>query len=178
MSADIEAPEVITHVMVDIETLDTEETAVILSIGACLIPRTSCQFYVECNPGTGQMARTTSQSTVDWWNQQVPGLLPNGHELLIDSLIMFSRWLKQLPGKPVLWAKGIDFDTKVLANAYKQFNLPVPWKYNDVRDFRTMKKMLPLEGLVNSNPHNALADAKHQADVLEDIVRHWKLELR
>jgi hypothetical protein len=162
--------------MVDIETLDTEETAVILSIGACLVPRTTCQFYVECEQGLGQLNRTISQSTLDWWNTQPVGLKPNGHDLLIDSLTWFSHWLTQLPGKPIIWAKGIDFETKILANAYKMYGLPVPWKYNDVRDFRTLKKVFisVLGDSIpeNAQPHNALADAKHQADVLEMIIRN------
>ena len=176
MSAAIKPSGQVTHVMVDIETLDTVPSAVILSIGACLIPRTSCQFYVECDTIVGQGIRTTSQSTIDWWAEQPSDLKPNGHTLLIDSLNMFSKWIAQLPGRPIIWAKGIDFDCAILANAYRMYNLSVPWKYNDVRDFRTLKKVF-ISALGDSIPenrqaHNALADAKYQADVLEMIIKN------
>jgi hypothetical protein len=47
-----------------------------------------------------------------------------------------------------------------------------PWKYNDVRDFRTVKKMFG-ESMVttiqNPQPHNALEDAVFQAQQLYSI---------
>lgn len=161
-----------THVMVDIETLDTKPSAIILSIGACLIPVTTCQFYAECDEN--QPDRTYSQSTIEWWAQQSPGLKPNGTQPLIDVLSMFGRWIAQLPGEPIVWAKGIDFDCAILADAYRQYGLPLPWKYNAVRDFRTLKKVCPIGAdLVPTLSHNALADAKHQAEWLEHILAEY-----
>jgi hypothetical protein len=51
----------------------------------------------------------------------------------------------------------------------QSFGEQAPWRYSDVRDFRTIKKMFE-ESMVtarqNPNPHNALADAVYQAEEL------------
>lgn len=178
MSADIESK---VHIMVDIETLDTEPSAVILSIGACTIQDKNCQeFYCEVH-AESQPTRTRSIDTINWWSQQPAELYPgNGVLMLEDVLMEFRSWIYNLGGRPIIWTKGIDFDPKILAHAYKQFGAEVPWKYNDVRDFRTLKKMLEphIPYPKNTNPHNALADAKHQTDILNLICTTCVLELR
>lgn len=159
------------HIMVDLETWDTTSTAVILSIGAVVIgaPDQECpQFYVEVDPRT-QYMRTKSIDTMNWWEQQ--GNCPcNGTTSLVDALFKFREYLTKITARPIIWCKGTDFDTAILAHAYRQQGVDAPWRYNDVRDFRTIKKMFS-ESLVvtapNLNPHNALADAVHQAKELQ-----------
>lgn len=159
------------HVMVDIETMDTERTAVILSIGACTIePWYPTEFYGECNPDT-QFERTKSQSTMDWWNKQaIP--IPGGPIHLATILTEFSYWLSSLRAEPIVWCKGTDFDAAILTHAFNQYHMSVPWKYSAVRDFRTLKKLFPYYSYpTNPNAHNALADAKHQAEELKAIFK-------
>lgn len=161
------------HIMVDLETWDTTSTAVILSIGAVVIgaPDQECpQFYVEVDPRT-QYMRTKSIDTMNWWEQQ--GNCPcNGTTSLVDALFKFREYLTKITARPIIWCKGTDFDTAILAHAYKQMGAETPWKYNDVRDFRTLKKMFAESMVItieNPNPHNALADAVFQAQQLYSI---------
>lgn len=160
------------NVMVDIETLDTERTAVILSIGACtMAPFTdTLTFYEEILADT-QFERTKSLSTIDWWKTQsnYPG---GGFRNLQDVLKDFSRYLSSLRAEPIIWCKGTDFDTAILAHAYRQFDMEVPWKYNSVRDFRTLKKLFPCSPAYPANPnaHHALGDALHQAAELREMM--------
>lgn len=35
------------------------------------------------------------------------------------------------------FARGTDFDPPILVSLFEDFSLPVPWKYNQVRDVRT-----------------------------------------
>lgn len=152
------------NVMVDIETLDVEETAVILSIGATTIESLGAApflFYKEIAVD-GQFARTQSIETLEWWKTQsnYPG---GGVDSLPEILREFSNFLRSLRADPIIWCKGTDFDTKILAHAFKQAKLDVPWKYNHVRDFRTVKKLFPVKSPPNTNFHNALGDAVHQA---------------
>jgi len=162
------------HIMVDIETLDTEESAVILSIGACAISpnRYRPTFYDEISiQHQLDMGRTKSESTVTWWATQ-PSPPLNGSFILSDILIEFGKWIAACSAEPIIWAKGIDFDTKILAHAYKQCRLPVPWKYNSVRDFRTVKKLFNesiSSDIINAQAHNALEDAIFQAKQLLSI---------
>jgi hypothetical protein len=158
------------HFMIDLETWDTTPSSVILSIGACVIgpnPVAEQTFYLELNPET-QPGRTMSQDTMDWWAKQ--GNCPcYGSFGLHEALHHLRTFLTEGVGKPIVWCKGTDFDTAILAHAYKSFGEQTPWKYNDVRDFRTIKKMFGdsmITARENPNPHNALADAIYQAEEL------------
>jgi hypothetical protein len=160
----------VQHFMIDLETWDTTPSSVILSIGACVIgpnPIEDPTFYLELNPET-QSGRSTSQDPMDWWAKQ--GNCPcYGTFGLHDALGLLSDYLTQLAERPIVWCKGTDFDTAILAHAYRSFGEQAPWRYSDVRDFRTIKKMFE-ESMVtarqNPNPHNALADAVYQAEEL------------
>lgn len=162
------------HIMVDIETLDTAPSAVILSIGACVISpnRFRPQFYGELAVmDQHALGRTTSQDTIDWWATQ-SNCPKNGTFLLKPTLIEFANWIAACTSNPIIWCKGTDFDVAILGHAYKQCELPTPWKYNAVRDFRTIKKMFSESvstDIINTAAHNALADAEYQADQLLSI---------
>lgn len=161
------------HIMVDIETLDTEPSAVILSIGACGIQPNNLHFtfYEELNPET-QGERTVSLSTQQWWKDQVAkGMdMPAGKTYIQDALNRFASWVTQREGTPIIWCKGTDFDVKILANAFKQYTVPLPWKYHNVRDFRTLLKLHPqISHPANPIPHHALQDALYQARCLNTI---------
>lgn len=157
------------HIMVDIETYDTKPTALILSIGACVITDPMQSYYRELDPTT-QTYRTVSDSTKEWWSKQ-PMPIPIGPHSLYAALTDFSGWLQDIckGAEPVIWCKGTDFDVAILANAYEQMYLPVPWKYNNIRDCRTVFKIAELQPLKAS--HNALEDAIDQAYDLLDALR-------
>lgn len=157
--------------MVDIETLDTEQSAVILSIGACRFIG-SDRFYEELDY-KDQPGRTISPETLDFW-LTIGNAPVKGKVKLKEALVKFKSFL---PPNPVIWCKGTDFDTMILANAYKGAGLLVPWKYNATRDMRTLLKEFPiLEDSVppNLNPHNALMDALYQASQVTEIFKRYR----
>lgn len=159
------------HVMVDIETLDVVPSAVILSIGATTLdPDYPIAFYSELAVST-QFERTRSEGTIEWWSKQtIP--MPQGTIDIVIALADFKKYLSALRAEPIIWCKGTDFDTAILANAYAQYKIPLPWKYNAIRDFRTVKKLFPhYKFPANPNAHHALADAKHQAEELRAILK-------
>lgn len=167
----------IPAVMIDIETLDTSPSSLILSIGAVLMDMESLNLvhdqvlYLELS--RDQKGRTISQSTLDWWlklgNCPIDGTLP-----LENALKILSNFI---PEGSEIWCKGADFDTTILANAYKSASLELPWKYNSVRDCRTIFKTFPIApGLFPQNNHNAFEDAKNQANQLIYILRGLRHE--
>lgn len=162
------------HVMVDIETLGVIPSAVILSIGAITIvnsPVPEWNFYQELDTDT-QFERTKSQSTIDWWAKQPEGLMPKGSTDIRKALSNFHEFFSHLRAEPIVWCKGTDCDIAILTHAFTQYHMPVPWKYDAVRDFRTLKKLFPHYSYpANPNAHNALADAKHQAEELKAIFK-------
>jgi len=163
------------HVMVDIETWDTKPSAVILSLGACVVTNTDVTFYKEAAVDS-QASRTASIATMDWWAEQEKNgvYYPNkGTQSLKEVLQEFSRWLSTLRAEPIIWCKGTDFDTAILAHAYNQCSLQLPWKYNNVRDFRTLLKLhSQLERGTNLVPHHALQDAIYQSRELQRILNY------
>lgn len=167
------------NVMVDIETLDTERTAAILSIGACtMAPFTDTLTFYEEIMAVGQEARTQSQSTLDWWKTQ-SNYPDGGIRNLPAVLTSFSRYISSLRAEPIIWCKGTEFDTAILSHAYKQLGMEVPWKYSAVRDFRTMKKLFPCSPPYPANPtaHHALADALHQSAELREMTKQYSFVL-
>ena len=170
------------HIMVDLETLDTAPTAVILSIGACLVERSSLlpgqEFYTELATAS-QFERTQSKDTLEWWDTQPEGVKPKGDgNHIFFALGALSYWIQSLIATPIIWCKGTDFDTAILANAYAQLKQPLPWKYNNVRDYRTLAKSFPNVMRTSPVTHNALQDARDQAEHLKEISHYLPAGLR
>ena len=166
-------PSGLDHFMIDIETYDVTPSAVILSIGAERILGSET-FYIEVDPNT-QYERTASLATKEWWAKQ--GNPPiHGTTTLHEALTSLSNWIKNLSAKPVIWCKGTDFDTVILTHAYKSFGMETPWKYNNVRDCRTVFKLLGVTP--NKATHNALEDAMTQSDELIRALATHNLVLK
>ena len=168
-------------IMVDLETLDTKPSAIILSIGACRInwveETVDMPFHQVISIDSCKAAGLTeSPSTVAWWNQQsseARSVFTDPNVPLLDALAQFSAYMKEFDHKNVrLWGNGSDFDNTILANAYAAMGFEAPWRFYNNRCFRTVKDMysdmvqkLPRQG----THHNALDDALHQARELLQI---------
>lgn len=136
-------------VVIDLETLDTAETAVVVTISAIKFNRFG--GIVElCNQGCSEFSqyinvteqlingRTTSGGTLEWWRNQsdeAKRSLLNSAEVepvgeALKDLTVFIDGCQ-------LFSRGTDFDFKILADMFKQLDMKVPWKFNQVRDVRT-----------------------------------------
>jgi len=167
-----------TDVMVDLETLDTRPSAVILSIGACLVNwRTgepSNPFYAVVDLASSREAGLTeSPDTLAWWNRQSPEarrVFTDPSVSLDEALSLFAHYLRGFNSKDVkIWGNGSDFDNVILANAYDALSYDAPWRFYNNRCFRTVKNVMSFQ--LKEPPragtyHNALDDALHQARVL------------
>lgn len=175
MSADI---------MIDLETLGTEADAVIVSIGAV-------RFDIDAIPGTpfasdddchymvcavrSQAERHISKATEAWWQQQSPQARevfnqPSIHITL--ALISLGAFILATPGNPNVWSNGADFDLPMLAHAYRQYGVALPWKPYAGRCYRTYKNLpgaRAITALRTGTHHNALDDAIYQAQHLQAI---------
>lgn len=170
----------LVRVMVDIETLGTGNNAVILSIGATTIPMEHC-FYTEVDINS-QVGRTIDTSTLNWWLDQERNKnvrIPNaGVNTLSTSLMQFFDYIKSVSINAAgleIWCKGTDFDVTILSLAYESLALPIPWKYNDTRDCRTLFKVADSLGVIytkRSSSHDALQDAINQAEMVDEIFNY------
>jgi len=159
------------HLMVDIETLSTEKTAAILSIGACYFDPATNEigntFYRNVDTQSCLDAGLTeSQSTRDWWAKQGESakavLSTPEPEPLYDVLLAFFSFAV---GSKRVWANAPSFDCDILSNAYQATGLTKPWKYWQERDCRTIKDLAHglMADKVTMIKHYALDDALWQA---------------
>ena len=167
------------HIMIDLETLDTKPSAAIVSIGACGFEITNGDigntFYQKVALSSAIDGRTISADTLKWWMTQDRDVRAS----TFDGVTLFPQALRDLAAFVLqiedevgcachVWGNGSTFDISILEDAYRQHGIPVPWKFYNVRDVRTIVHVaecllsrddVPFEGV----PHNALDGAKHQA---------------
>ena len=185
------------HIMVDIETLDTVQSAVVLSIGAVAFDPHSKElgekFYVEFTEDLANQqikGRTISADTVQWWMMQSDAARSIFARRDEDDLITpkpanpavrmstehglneFSYFVARNGGKKVeLWGNGADFDNVIIGSLYDSFDMVKPWSYGKNRCYRTMKRVfgenVPL--VRQGVHHNGLDDAITQAVHLQEI---------
>jgi exodeoxyribonuclease VIII len=175
------------HIMLDTETLGLDGNAIILSIGAVVFDVDAGlkeEFYTDINPES--FPGSVDISTIKWWMEQCHSGVPvpmAGVLALPAAMGLFNDYLLNAcegnTKRLVIWANGTDFDIPKLTNAYKLCGAKVPWGYNSVRDARTLYKVYSSYGLKppELNKHNALADARWQAEYLVSIFRNLKEKL-
>lgn len=163
------------HIMIDIETLSTCSNAVILSIGAVEFDATTLgkKFHTTIDIDSClKHGLSIEGRTVAWWMDQsdnARNVFRTPGYTLPDVLQAFSFTSEMPWSNAQVWANGTDFDIAILANAYKKCGMKVPWAYNAVRDYRTMRKEFPIVKTEPIVAHNALDDAIAQAKTLQAI---------
>ena len=167
------------HIMLDCETLGTTANAVILSIGAVKFDLVSDKiddagFYASIDIESNlEYGRRIQEDTLLWWLKQDAAAQQVFHEAktnLAEAMIDLSDWIGD--DSYTVWSNGADFDLPMLAHAYSQIGVEVPWKFWNSRCFRTYKNLpgakdirLPALGV----KHNALSDAYQQAQTVQAI---------
>tara|TARA_R110002096_G_scaffold69149_9_gene166465 strand:- start:13426 stop:13977 length:552 start_codon:yes stop_codon:yes gene_type:complete len=168
------------NVMIDLETLGITPQAPIASIGAvCFSPDLNDlskePFYAELD--WKRQDRKVCESTIEWWDTQPAEAFAalGGQDNIVQVLIDLAEWL---PANAKVWGNGATFDISMLEDAYRQYGLPIPWKFWNVRDCRTVVDMYKSYRLFNkdavelnrpANNHNALADAVNQAEHISSL---------
>jgi DNA polymerase elongation subunit (family B) len=162
------------NVMVDLETLATTADAVILSIGAVGFEMNGDidkeGFYASVSVDSNlELGRKISESTLIWWMGQSEAarkVYTEPKHTLRVALEMFQEWILNAHGDVMIWSNGASFDIPMLEHAFKQVDMPPPWKHFNTRCVRTFTKLPGAEKLVRPQlgvAHNALADAMNQA---------------
>ena len=173
------------HISLDLETLGTVPGEAIISIGACAFDLLGIhnQFYrvisVEDSKAHDMGINT---STLAWWLTQsgearatvVEALMGGGH--VGETIDELALWVKSIHNLQGVWTNGPAFDSAFIAVAAARTGRKMPWHYGLDRDFRTLKQIsgqswdeIQTEGVA----HNALADAKNQAQFI--IKAHERL---
>ena len=175
-----------TDAMMDIETLDTRPSAVVISIGVVLFNRREPGVSMkELNLKFGtkgfrdeqiDMGRTVDKDTVRWWKQQdadAKRIFKQANvESMEDALNKLTAFLTQGDTNFLIWGNGSDFDNTIVSSLYESFGMEAPWKFWNNRCFRTFKGE---HGHITRPPefqgvkHDAVDDARQQALYLQAI---------
>ena len=172
----------VKQIVLDLETLSTRSNAAIISIGAIAIENLEIvdEFGINVDPGTCKEAGLhIDPLTIEWWPQQDPEVFAaiNQNTVPLDeALDKFAKFYgsESIP----IWGFGANFDVVIMENAMTSSgwnsNLPVqqkyPWKFWDIYCLRTLSNVLD-KRLPKANNHNALDDARAEAELLIDILK-------
>lgn len=184
------------HFSLDIETLDTRATAVVLSIGICKFDPLGVDAvgpfeHVALEIGVqARNNRTISSDTFYWWAHQLASMekspfpepymdVKTGLAQIIDFIYGNSEPMEVKGDQPALyqdacvWVRGPHFDWTIVENLAKQVGVEWPIHYAKVRDQRTFcagEKYLPPENDEVFVFHNARDDAIMQAMFIQQVT--------
>lgn len=182
------------YVMIDIETLDTRDSAIVLSVATCAFNDTNLQTYNELKDSSNiyyaefnineqeQCGRTIGLNTLEWWLKQPNFKLKSKDSksfalpttYFLNNLTQFI----EINGVDGIWSNGPSFDMIILKSLYQSFNIEFRMDYRKWLDFRTIKKINELVNIpkINfiGNKHDAIDDAVNQALFVNNTLMHIK----
>lgn len=184
-------------VMVDLESLDTADGAVVISLGAVAfntygadtaaslnILGTGRNFYIPFNIQEQlDKGRTVDASTLCWWMKQETNARAVFQEQtphsVFSALTAFSNFCEEHSIKR-MWGNGNMFDNVKMRSLFDSFNhdgYPVDFRSDmDLRTYRVAAGSPDIANRIKrvGTHHNALDDAKYQ--VLCAQYYHMRIE--
>jgi len=177
--------------MIDIETKGKRADTVVLSIGAVRFdPYSNAEITdtLYLHPNLDQqdlMGRTCDPATMEWWDKQ--NSMVKNEAFMTEGRLPVGEVLTKLSefcmDADAIWSQGPQFDMVILEDLYRSLSIKKPWRYNQVRDSRTLFAVLGDRRMKDSaDAHNALMDAVSQAWAVQqcmlryrDVLSLWKL---
>ena len=158
----------VRRAMVDIETLALTTTPLILQVGAVCEDRAYC-MTINKSGAPGDVC----DDTLAWWTEQPRHVYERVHAGGCDwafSMLDFAAWVQDVQPDEI-WAKGPQFDITAIEHYMGLAKIQVPWRFNQVRDLRTLMAVHGDPGIERvGDAHDALDDARHQMRQLEAIL--------
>lgn len=181
-----------TDAILDIETFDIKESAVILSVGLAPFDITKAESAEQItarlnhsvyktnhikfswNLDVDQQVdkgRTLDPSTVGWWLQQSKEAREqlNGPSTgILDFTDQFSRTINMM-GIKYLWGNGCGFDNRILRDLFSNYGRKFPIEFRNDNDVRTVKRfgMVDVGEQSSLEKHVALDDAIYEVMVVQ-----------
>lgn len=180
-----------THLMIDIETFGVSSDAPILSIGAITFNpfldeplKNNRFFYTKIELESSLRNGKFERETFEWWLKQDTEVLMDLLDPIYslpyrDALEYFKEFCEDLPNVNV-WANGSMFDIRILEHHFNKNDIKIPWNFQNIRDCRTIEWMSNYNNRKREdierkgNHHNALDDAKYQAEYISYMCRNLK----
>ena len=172
------------HLSLDLETMGTAPDSAIVAIGAVFFNehtgQMGAEFYRTVHLATSvRLGFKMDPGTVLWWlgqSDEARNAIRFNAVTAEDAFVDFVDWVAEHgPAKPDLrvFAASPAFDCMKVEAHLKALDLPVPWFYWAERDYRTIRERNKnVSEAERVGHHNALGDAKHQAQHLIRIRQH------
>jgi len=165
------------HIMIDMETLDTAPSTVILTIGVVSFdPRgVGVIEKLELRPTIDEQTevynRSISDDTLRWWGEQSPDAIEEamGDQGRISYRECMEKLYKFCWNADKVWSNGSGFDVVVAENAFRELDMKIPWPFWTIRDCRTIYDLagVSLKDGGHVTSHKAVEDAERQAVVVQ-----------
>lgn len=171
------------RLMLDIETLDTEPTAVVFQVGACVFDDSGDIFnkslwHVDILPQIIR-GRTISLETQKFWMAQKEEAWFRMPQEVTTVFQMFTDLNVMIDQKKVgeVWSNSPSFDAVIMRSLAKDFSASPAWDFRQDRDVRTLKKIATFMGWggfnsVTATTHNAIEDAIDQTNAVVSAFEH------
>lgn len=160
------------HMMLDIETLDTANTAVVTQVGWCLFNEAKISKPAEVTMDIQEqidLGRTISANTLKWWMAQPDiarqRVFYNSDPKDLEYLATRLRGVIDTVGVKYVWSHGPHFDIAILKDLLgdKVIN------YRSARDTRTIALLAPYATKPEPiTKHSAGDDAYAQAQWMQN----------
>lgn len=172
------------HVMIDIETLSTENDAAIIAIGAVEfdLDRILQKRVWLINPRLASGRRDVS--TLEWWAGQPQTTFETvwgGFERENVIAAELFNWMVPLREKHWIWAGPSTFDLSILKTWYRNQGMILPWDWRAGRDLTTLSRLADQLEIDYSGEefdgfiaHNPLSDCEKQARRCQIILKHLR----
>lgn len=172
----------VTHMMVDIETLGTSPTSIILELSVILFtlenPYDWTPLILKLDQAEQSFAgRTIDEDTVSWWTKTIEKTkeanfknalameyLINNKNVTVPATFAhknIQEYLKRVNG--FIWCKGIAFDFPIIKSYFTSLGLSDPFSENFLfrrqLDLRTLEYCAKLRGF--SGKYKTKSEAKH-----------------
>lgn len=167
-------------VMIDIETMGTRSTSMIVQIGACYFDRETGEigktFKININPLDDKL--TVDWHTIKWWLIQSEearnSIIDESFHDTYSALTELQDFLN-IEAK-YIWSHA-TFDIPILLNAFHVYNLKFPLHYTKMRDIRTLMDIANHKGNKQARVgthHDALDDCEFQVKYCVEAMNKLK----
>lgn len=177
------------NIMLDLECLDSNTSAAIISIGAVYFDiqkqKLGPELYIELSKNAIQeqlnLGRTWSLATNIWWMQQCDvarEVWGNKNEksenkCCLNQIKEFWQLFPEYGRNIKVWGNGSTYDNICLQNYIRTFKERIPWNYKGDLCYRTIKSLFGNRAKLEriGTHHNGLDDAKTQAAHLINMLK-------
>lgn len=175
--------------VLDLETAGTQYGDIILSIGVVKVDPSlgRVQEYDELKKNSFKQNISLDASlregfkvkapTLIWWMEQSEKARKEAFKPCTNSplsmISLLAEYLREFGGTNFkIWGNDPKFDMGLLEAYYDKYNLPYPWKYSNVKCYRTLSTSADYDKSKVPNivtAHDPVDDAIHEAQTLQAI---------